>query len=171
MNVRCSKCFTNKNGVNHPGAFLILRFLSSTHRCVFHHHAVVRLEGDRHHAGQLLATVHPEIPAQTLLASQLLQADLLELISKKYFMNRKTRYWGVFIYLYFFYFCCCCVGDSSDLHRLCLDAALKAARMSRTILDGCVSNITHDSVTNLLICALCSHPKAMQLSRAPRGPS
>lgn len=67
--------------MNHSALFLILRVLSSILRCLFHHHPVVRLEGDRHHAGQLLAPVHSEIPAQTLLSSQLLQADLLELIS------------------------------------------------------------------------------------------
>uniref|UniRef100_A0A3B5QRL4 Phospholipid-transporting ATPase n=1 Tax=Xiphophorus maculatus TaxID=8083 RepID=A0A3B5QRL4_XIPMA len=48
------------------------------HRCVLHHHGVVPVEGDRHHAGQLSASVHPQVPAQTLLSTQLLQVDLLK---------------------------------------------------------------------------------------------
>lgn len=47
-------------------------------RRVLHHHSVVPVEGDRHHAGQLSAPLHPEVPTQTLLPAQLLQADHLK---------------------------------------------------------------------------------------------
>lgn len=46
-------------------------------RHLLHHHRVVPVEGDRHHPGQLPAALHPEVPAQTLLSTQLLQADHL----------------------------------------------------------------------------------------------
>lgn len=46
-------------------------------RRVLHHHGVVLMEGDRHHAGELPAPLHPQVPAQTFLPAQLLQADLL----------------------------------------------------------------------------------------------
>ena len=36
------------------------------------------MEGDRHHAGELSAPLHPQVPTQTLLPAQLLQADLLK---------------------------------------------------------------------------------------------
>lgn len=36
------------------------------------------MEGDRHHAGQLPASVHPQVPAQAFLPTQLLQVDLLK---------------------------------------------------------------------------------------------
>lgn len=111
------------------------------HRCLFHRHSIVRLEGDRHHAGQLLALVHPEIPAQTLLSSQLLQADLLELISKARSTNRKTRYWGVFVYLIFCSFFIVRVTQTICTCFVSVDAALKAAGRSRAVLDGRVSNI------------------------------
>lgn len=44
-------------------------------RCVLHHHAVVPVEGDGHHAGELSASLHPQVPEETLLTAQLLQAD------------------------------------------------------------------------------------------------
>lgn len=47
-------------------------------RRVFYHHGVVPVEGDRHHAGELSASLHPQVPAQTLLAAQLLQAHLVD---------------------------------------------------------------------------------------------
>lgn len=115
------KVFHKYNQINHSALFLILGFLSSTHRCLLHHHSIVRLEGDRHHAGQLPAPVHPEIPAQTLLTSQLLQADHLELISKNY--EQKETLLGcvcLFRFLSFFFFPFFWhVGDLSELHRLC----------------------------------------------------
>lgn len=46
-------------------------------RYLFHHHRIVPVESDCHHAGELSAPVHPQVPAQTLLSTQLLQADLL----------------------------------------------------------------------------------------------
>lgn len=51
--------------------------LSVRARRVLHHHGVVLMEGDRHHAGELPAPLHPQVPAQTFLPAQLLQADLL----------------------------------------------------------------------------------------------
>lgn len=55
-----------------------LYFLPPSTRCVFHRHAVVPVEGDRHHAGQLPAALHPEVPAPSILPTQLLQAHLIE---------------------------------------------------------------------------------------------
>lgn len=52
-------------------------FICVSHRCVFHRHPVFCVEGDSHHFGQLPAALHPQIPATTLLASELLQTDLL----------------------------------------------------------------------------------------------
>lgn len=52
-------------------------FICVPHRCVFHRHLVFRVEGDSHHFGQLPAALHPQIPEATLLASELLQTDLL----------------------------------------------------------------------------------------------
>lgn len=43
-----------------------------------HHHSIVPVEGARHHAGELSASLHPQVPAQTLLPAQLLQADHLK---------------------------------------------------------------------------------------------
>lgn len=53
------------------------RLLCFCGRHLLHHHRVVPVEGDRHHAGQLPAALHPQVPAQTLLSTQLLQADVL----------------------------------------------------------------------------------------------
>lgn len=47
-------------------------------RHLLHRHGVVPVEGDRHHADQLPASLHPQVPAQALLPAQLLQVDLLE---------------------------------------------------------------------------------------------
>jgi len=47
-------------------------------RRILHHHRIVPVEGDRHHAGELSAPLHPQVPPQTLLPAQLLQADLLK---------------------------------------------------------------------------------------------
>lgn len=46
-------------------------------RRVLHHHSVFLVEGDRHHAGELPAPLHPQVPPQTLLPTQLLQADVI----------------------------------------------------------------------------------------------
>lgn len=116
--------------IKHLALFVIVCFLSSTHRCLFHHHPVVRLEGNSHHAGQLLAPVHPEIPAQTLLTSQLLQADLLELRQSSKSYEQKDVLLGCF-YLFFVVW----VTQAICTVFVSLDTALKAARMSRTILD------------------------------------
>lgn len=140
---------------------LTLCFISSTHRCLFHRHAVVRLEGDRHHAGQLLAPVHPEIPAQTLLTSQLLQADHLKLINKTSELRHVT---GLCFIFFFLLFVCCCLGDSRHLHRLCFTRRNIKGISSRWLCLKC------NAIKNLLICAICSHTEAMQLNWAPRGP-
>lgn len=55
-----------------------LTFAHLLPRRVFYHHGVVPVEGDRHHAGELPASLHPQVPAQTLLATQLLQAHLVK---------------------------------------------------------------------------------------------
>lgn len=47
-------------------------------RRLLHHHGVVPVEGDGHHAGELSAPLHPQVPAKTLQPAQLLQADLLK---------------------------------------------------------------------------------------------
>ncbi|MFT7812867.1 hypothetical protein AGIG_G18367 [Arapaima gigas] len=44
---------------------------------LFHHHAVVRVEGNSHHPGQLPTALHPQVPAPEVLSPQLLQAHLL----------------------------------------------------------------------------------------------
>lgn len=61
---------------------LVLIFAPSVPaRRVLHHHSVVPVEGDRHHAGELSAPLHPQVPPQTLLPAQLLQADLLKTLA------------------------------------------------------------------------------------------
>lgn len=54
-----------------------LRLFVST-RCILHHHGIIPVEGDCHHAGELSASLHPQVPAQALLPTQLLQTDLLK---------------------------------------------------------------------------------------------
>ena len=47
-------------------------------RCILHHHSVFPLEGDCNHTGELSAPLHPQVPTQTLLSTQLLQVDLIK---------------------------------------------------------------------------------------------
>lgn len=54
-----------------------LRLFARTRR-LLHHHGIVLVEGDCHHAGELPAPLHPQVPAQTFLPAKLLQADLLK---------------------------------------------------------------------------------------------
>lgn len=68
-NFFCNNCF-----VPWPLLWMLAHLLP---RRVFYYHGVVPVEGDRHHAGELPASLHPQVPAQTLLAAQLLQAHLV----------------------------------------------------------------------------------------------
>lgn len=49
----------------------------SARRRVLHRHAVLPVESVRHHPGQLSAPLRPQVPATTVLASQLLEAHVL----------------------------------------------------------------------------------------------
>lgn len=61
-------------------------------RRVFYRHGVVPVEGDHHHAGELPASLHPQVPAQTLLPAQLLQAHLVN--SERSHVCDRTRLKG-----------------------------------------------------------------------------
>lgn len=48
-----------------------------TYRCLLHCYPVVPLEGVRHHPGQLSPPLRPQVPAETVLPPQLLQAHFI----------------------------------------------------------------------------------------------
>lgn len=48
-----------------------------TYRCLLHCHPVIPLEGVRHHLGQLSPPLCPQVPAETVLPTQLLEAHFL----------------------------------------------------------------------------------------------
>lgn len=48
-----------------------------TYRRLLHRHPVVPLEGVCHHSGQLPAPLRPQVPAETVLPAQLLEAHLI----------------------------------------------------------------------------------------------
>lgn len=50
-----------------------------TYRCLLHCHPVIPLEGVRHHLGQLSPPLCPQVPAETVLPTQLLEAHFLKL--------------------------------------------------------------------------------------------
>lgn len=47
-------------------------------RHLLHRHGVIPVESDRHHPDQLPASLHPQVPAQAFLTTELLQVDLLK---------------------------------------------------------------------------------------------
>lgn len=53
------------------------RDLLLTYRCLLHCHPVILVEGVRHHLGQLSPSLRPQVPAETVLPPQLLEAHFL----------------------------------------------------------------------------------------------
>lgn len=79
----------NNHSVPWPLLWILAHLLP---RRVFYRHGVVPVEGDHHHAGELPASLHPQVPAQTLLPAQLLQAHLVN--SERSHVCDRTRLKG-----------------------------------------------------------------------------
>lgn len=106
------------------------------------------MEGDRDHTGQLSASVHPEVPASPLLTPKLLQTHHLDYTEPK----EPKRVVTVFRY----------VGISFNVISsawLAITIIHSNTKASPNKLNVRVVVLYED----LIICAICSNAKAMQL--------